>query len=785
MVAMTTMGLSQVISGPTHQAGHTLDLVFIVDGGTVRVEEQNILPLSWSDHHLICVSFAMSSNLRRGGGPTKMVRPRRLMDPDGLLRSLGDLSVLETGDPVDVLADRYNSELARALDMVAPERPLSLRRATSTPWFTEELAVMKRTRRGLECIWRKSRDVSNQARAKAAIKAYSVALRAARKAFTTARIASAANRPTELFRVVGELLRPPEAQGLNDDLAARCSDFAHHFAGKVAQIRRDLDSSLIVAPAEVTEVPVCSILWDSFRLVLHDDVEGILGSVRATTCALDPCPSWLVKLAKEGLLDWFVAIINASLCQGSVPSCFKQAVVKPLLKKSSLDPSVCNNYRPISNLPFLGKVLERVVAKHLQGFLDDTDFLDRSQSGFRPGHSTETALVALVDDLRRELDRGSVTLLVLLDISAAFDTIDHGILLGRLSGMGLGGTVLQWLRSFLEGRSQMVKLGDTCSDPWPLTCGVPQGSILSPMLFNIYMKPLGEVIRSFGGRCHLYADDTQIHYSFPSDSKEAPRMLNQCLAAVADWMRRNMLRINPDKTEALLVSRSSDQGIGWQPVLDGVALPLKSQVRSLGVLLDSALTLEAQVSAVAGRAFAQLKLVRQLRPYLVKSDLTRVVHALVTSRLDYCNALYVGLPLKTARKLQLVQRSAARLITGASFRERSTPLFKELHWLPFIFRSQFKVQTIIYKALNGLGPAYLRDRISYYKPARALRSSEEALLSPLPLSQARLVGTRERAFSAVAPRLWNSLPIEIRLAPTLLAFRKVLKTWLFRCAFGE
>uniref|UniRef100_A0A803T733 Reverse transcriptase domain-containing protein n=1 Tax=Anolis carolinensis TaxID=28377 RepID=A0A803T733_ANOCA len=654
MVAMTTMGLTQVISGPTHQAGHTLDLVFIVDGGTVRVEEQNILPLSWSDHHLICLSFAVSSNLRRGGGPTKMVRPRRLMDPDGLLRSLGDPPVLETGDPVDVLADRYNSELTRALDTIAPERPLSLRRVTSTPWFTEELAVMKRARRGLECIWRKSQDVSDQARAKAAIKAYSMALRAARKAFTTARIASAANRPSELFRVVRELLRPPETQGLPDDLATRCSDFAHHFAGKVAQIRRELDSSLTVVPAEVTEVPVCPIL-DSFRLVLPDDVEGILGSVRVTTCALDPCPSWLVKLAKDGLLDWFVAIINASLGQGSVPSCFKQAVVKPLLKKTSLDPSVCNNYRPISNLPFLGKVLERVVATQLQEFLDDTDFL--------------------------------------LDISAAFDTIDHGILLGRLSGMGLGGTVLLWLQSFLEGRSQMVKLGDTCSDPWPLTCGVPQGSILSPMLFNIYMKPLGEVIRSFGGCCHLYADDTQIHYSFPSDSKEAPRMLNQCLAAVADWMRRNKLRINPDKTEALLVSCASDRGIGWQPVLDGVALPLKSQVRSLGVLLDSALTLEAQVSAVAGRAFAQLKLVRQLRPYLVKSDLTTVVHALVTSRLDYCNALYVGLPLKTARKLQLVQRSAARLITGASYRERSTPLFKELHWLPFIFRSQFKVYT--------------------------------------------------------------------------------------------
>uniref|UniRef100_A0A803T068 Reverse transcriptase domain-containing protein n=1 Tax=Anolis carolinensis TaxID=28377 RepID=A0A803T068_ANOCA len=785
MATMTTMGLSQIISGPTHQAGHTLDLVFVAGDGLVGVEEQIILPLSWSDHYLISLRLTVSSNLRRGGGPIKMVRPRRLMDPERFLRSLGDLSTMEADDPVDALVTRYNGELSRAIDTIAPERPLSLHGVAPAPWFTGELAEMKRARRRLECRWRTTREVSDRARSRASIRAYSAALRAARKVFSTARIASATNRSSELFRVVGELLHPPQVGGAPDISSTRCSEFAHHFADKVAQIRSDLDAGLDALPGEVTEASVCSILWDSFRLVQPDDVDKILGAVRATTCALDPCPSWLLKQASGGLVDWFVRIINASLEQGIFPSGLKQAVVRPVLKKASLDPANLSNYRPISNLPFLGKVLERVVASQLQGFLEDTDFLDQSQSGFRPGYSTETALVVLVDDLRRELDRGSVTLLVLLDISAAFDTIDHGILLGRLSGMGLGGTVLQWLQSFLEGRSQLVKLGDTCSDPWPLTCGVPQGSILSPMLFNIYMKPLGEVIRSFGVRCHLYADDTQLYYSFPPNSKEAPRILDQCLATVLAWMRANKLKLNPDKTEVLQVSRTSDRGIGWQPVLDRVALPLKAQVRSLGVLLDSALTLEAQVSAVAGRAFAQLKLVRQLRPYLEKSDLTMVVHALVTSRLDYCNALYVGLPLKTARKLQLVQRSAARFLTGADYRTRSTPLFKELHWLPFIFRAQFKVQVITYKALNGLGPTYLRDRISPYEPARPLRSSGEALLSLPPTSQLRLVGTRERAFSAVAPRLWNSLPREIRQAPTLLSFRKSLKTWLFQKAFVD
>nr|XP_060615104.1 uncharacterized protein LOC132764950 [Anolis sagrei ordinatus] len=362
------------------------------------------------------------------------------------------------------------------------------------------------------------------------------------------------------------------------------------------------------------------------------------------------------------------------------------------LKKPSLDPTQFVNYWPVSNLPYLGKILERVVASQLQDFLVDTDYLDQAQSGFRPGHGTETALVALVDDLRRELDRGSVSLLVLLDLSSAFDTVDHGILLGRLAGMGLGGTALNWFNSFLRNRSQRVEYMDQVSDGSPLLCGVPQGAILSPLLFNIYVRPLASLARSFGLDCYQYADDTQL-----------------------------LLRLE----------------------------------------------------------------VRQLRPYLGKSDLATVVHALVTSRIDYCNALYVGLPLKTARKLQMVQRSAARLLTGAALREHTTPLLSQLHWLPICYQAQFKVLALAYKALHSSGPTYLSERISTYEPARTLRSSGEALLSVPPASQARLAGTRDRAFSVVAPRLWNALPVDIRQAPSLLVFRRRVKTWLYEQAFGQ
>ncbi|XP_061477478.1 uncharacterized protein LOC133381914 [Rhineura floridana] len=273
------------------------------------------------------------------------------------------------------------------------------------------------------------------------------------------------------------------------------------------------------------------------------------------------------------------------------------------------------------------------------------------------------------------------------------------------------------------------------------------------------------------------------NYEIGASFSEAVNVLNRCLAATMDWMRTNKLRLNPDKTEMLLVDGFSDRMVDIYPVLDGVTLPLKEQVRSLGVILDSCLTLEAHVASVARNAFYQLRLVAQLRPYLSKEDLSSVVHAMVTSRLDYYNALYVGLPLKTIRKLQLVQNAAARLLTRTKRSDHITPVLARLHWLPICFRARFKVLVLTYKALYGAGPRYLSERLSRYEPARTLRSTTKALLRVPTHREARRVVTRSRAFSVVAPRLWNGLPEEVRLAPTLSSFRRQVKTFLFSEAF--
>ena len=230
-------------------------------------------------------------------------------------------------------------------------------------------------------------------------------------------------------------------------------------------------------------------------------------------------------------------MINLSLIIGYVPQAFKLAVVKPLLKKPSLDPAVLANYRPISNLPFISKILERVVVKQLTDHLQRNGLFEEFQSGFRAHHSTETALVKVTNDLLMASDSGLISVLVLLDLSAAFDTVDHNILLERLEdAVGITGTALQWFVSYLSNRLQFVHVNGESSSHTEVNYGVPQGSVLGPILFTLYMLPLGSIIRRHSIHFHCYADDTQLHLSMKPNNTHQLVKLCECLKGTKIWM---------------------------------------------------------------------------------------------------------------------------------------------------------------------------------------------------------------------------------------------------------
>uniref|UniRef100_M3XJ80 Reverse transcriptase domain-containing protein n=1 Tax=Latimeria chalumnae TaxID=7897 RepID=M3XJ80_LATCH len=284
------------------------------------------------------------------------------------------------------------------------------------------------------------------------------------------------------------------------------------------------------------------------------------------------------------------------------------------------------------------------------------------------------------------MDKGLLSLLVQLDLSSAFDTIDHGVLLERLEHhLGISGTVLNWFQSFLSDRSQVVRIGDSVSAPAEVSCGVPQGSILSPMLFAIYLLPLGDIARRYGVDFHCYADDVQLYLAFLANNTDAVAMLEQCLSTIWSWLAGSWLKLNQSKSEVLVVGRGSIcenfMNDSSPLTINGEILKVVKVTKSLGVFLDSSLTMERQISSVVSVGFFHLRNIKKLCPFLPHDSLATLMHAFVSSRIDYCNALYAGLPLKLIRRLQLVQNSAARVVKNVSRFDHITPVLRELHWL--------------------------------------------------------------------------------------------------------
>ena len=271
-----------------------------------------------------------------------------------------------------------------------------------------------------------------------------------------------------------------------------------------------------------------------------------------------------------------------------------------------------SNFRPISNLKFISKMIERVVAIRLLDYFRCNGLEELYQSAYKQFHSCETALIRVQNDILREIDGNSAVVLLLLDLSAAFDTVDHAILLQRMSSkFGIKGDALNWFRAYLSERSQVVYINGTTSDSYDVSCGVPQGSVLGPFLYLIYTSPIGDILRSHKMNFHLYAEGTQIYISFKYqkqiDFENIKVRIEACLTEIMNWMTDNKLKLNPEKTELLILS-SKFRTEPIFPVLNvglGTVTP-SSHVRNIGATFDKFLTMSTHIDNACKSAFYHL-----------------------------------------------------------------------------------------------------------------------------------------------------------------------------------
>lgn len=770
---LSGLGFIQHVTGPTHIHGNTLDLIFTKD---ITAGLPSIRQVPVSDHS--CVFFnlpptAHTVRLEPNPQPFRVINNHvKSLLTDLLPYKLESFS--NTPMPVNALTDSLNTILSESLDALSPFRTSRGTRSKSVPWFSDLTRSLKRTCRRLEDRWRTSKSESARHAWTLSFKRYKRALSAARSSYFSNLIVTNQNNHRVLFNTVARL-----TQSSPTTLPAfTANDFLAFFTDKISLIRSNI-ISLQSPSIRNNQCPATTSSLAQFKPISPEALASLVAASKSTTCSLDPIPSDLCKELFPCLSGPLLSILNTSFAEGCVPRSYKSAIIKPLLKKPTSDPLVLANYRPVSTLPFFSKILERIVADQLTAHLSANNLFDNFQSGFRSCHSTETALTRVVNDLLVTADSGSASLLLLLDLSSAFDTVDHSVLLHRLEHcVGVHGLALSWFQSYLSGRTQCVSFNNSLSECSAVVSGVPQGSVLGPLLFCIYMLPLGRIIAEYDIQFHFYADDTQLYIPLQPNDPSQIQNLEICVDQIKNWMTQNFLLLNTAKTDLLVIKPNNYKYLleGFGLNIDGCFIPESAFIRNLGVTFDPTLSFQTHIKDITKTAFFHLRNIARIRPSLSRHSAEIVLHALVSSRLDYCNVLFSGLPTSTTRSLQLAQNSAARVLTKTSKFHHITPVLASLHWLPIQARADFKVLLLTYKALNGSAPLYLSQLLTPYTPPRPLRSLGSNLLV-IPSINKKSAGGR--AFSYRAPFLWNSLPHDIRNATSTTIFKSRLKTYLF------
>uniref|UniRef100_A0A3Q3AH61 Reverse transcriptase domain-containing protein n=1 Tax=Kryptolebias marmoratus TaxID=37003 RepID=A0A3Q3AH61_KRYMA len=470
-----------------------------------------------------------------------------------------------------------------------------------------------------------------------------------------------------------------------------------------------------------------------------------------------------VKEIMSYVIKPFTYICNLSFSSGIFPDTMKIAKVIPIYKNG--EKCLFSNYRPISLLPQFSKILEKLFVIRLDTFIDKNNILSSSQYGFRANNSTSMALMELIEQITNAIDQKQYCASIYVDLKKAFDTIDHSILFKKLIKYGIRGPALQWISSYLEKRKQFVQVHDTRSEFCEITCGVPQGSVLGPKLFILYINDLVNVSGFF--KCVLFADDTTF-FCLGQDIEWMLEKMQTEFMQIQNWFKLNKLSLNLDKTNYMLFTRRQ-RTVNIPFKVDGVEICRVSEVKFLGVIIDEGLTWKSHLNYLRTKMAKSIALLYKVRDFLNDHAMYMLYNVLIVPHLVYCVEVWGKACNTSTKSVFVLQKRAIRVITRKHGKYPSNILFCKLRLLKFYDLVDYNILLVMYKAhLNSL-PSNIQKLFAKRESCYNLKGTQ---IFQKPKFRTSL---KERCTSIQGVKLWNDLQNDVKNAKSLYMFKRLSK----------